>query len=316
MFDNYRRIFAKARFGWRCRAILATPPIRLRPAPVRIVSMVSRYDVTMYLIAIKSLYRYLPGGSIVVIDDGTLRKADRALLHQHLGPIPIVGLAALDSGACPSGGCWERLLHILDLSADSYVIQLDSDTLVTAPVPEIVAAIRDNVAFTLGSGPEFHIVDLDAAAAAVVSYNPEYTQIAAELALPRLPAAFGRRYVRGSAGFAGFARGGATRANAEAFSVAMQALLQRRWTEWGTEQVASNYLVSNSPGGQVLPWPKYCCFRPDADYAAASMLHFIGSWRFQRGVYADRARRVIDELGRPDAASGGAPVVMRQTIGT
>ncbi|WP_135467506.1 hypothetical protein [Crenalkalicoccus roseus] len=296
MFQTLLRKTRKLRFGWLCRGILDTPPIRPRPAPLRIVSMVRSQDRMMYLVAIKSFYRHLPGGEIVIIDDGTLTERDRELLRHHLGGPSFVRLESIRTDPCPRGGCWERLLHILDLSHDSYVIQMDSDTLTTGPVPEVVAAVRDNRAFTLNSGPGQPIVDLEAAAAAVADHPSDHMQILAERALPRLPAAMGRRYVRGSAGFAGFARGGATRETAEAFSAAMQAMLGARWEEWGSEQVTSNYLVCNSPGGMALPWPKYCCFYPGVAPDQATMLHFIGSWRFNDGVYVRKARQVIAEL--------------------
>jgi hypothetical protein len=109
----------------------------------------------------------------------------------------------------------------------------------------------------------------------------------------------GRRYVRGSAGFAGFARGGASRQDAEAFSAAMEASIGSRWNEWGTEQVASNYLVSNSPNGMALSWPKYACHFPDVEAKAATMMHFVGSWRWDHGTYSRWAKQVIGELMRP-----------------
>ena len=297
MFHNLiQHRLNKLRFGWHCRSILDTPPIRIRPAPIRIVSMVRSRDRMMYLVAIKSFYRHLPGGEIVIMDDGTLTGQDRNLLRHHLGEPRFIRVDSIVTAPCPTGGCWERLLHILDLSRDSYVIQMDSDMLATGPVPEVVAAIQENRAFTLNSAPNQPILDLEAAAAAVAQHSADHVQILAERALPRLPSGMGRRYVRGSAGFAGFARGGADRATAEAFSAAMEAALGRRWAEWGSEQVASNYLVCNSPGGMVLPWPKYCCFLPGVDPDRAAMLHFIGSWRFNDGVYMRKARQVIAEL--------------------
>jgi hypothetical protein len=298
MLINLRRQAATTWFDWRCRAILRTPPIRPRPAPVAIVSMVRTEHLRMYLLAIKSFYRYLPGGAVIVLDDGSLTAADKALLRAHVGGLTITDLASLPTAPCPRGGCWERLLHILDLSADRYVVQLDSDVLAFGAIPDVLAAIAGNVAFTLNSGEGMGIETVEQAAARVAGYGSEHLQPWVERHLPALPPeAGGRLYVRGSAGFAGFARGGCTRQDAEAFSTAMQRMLGPRWAEWGSEQIASNYLVANAPGGQVLPWPTYACFDEALDPAQSSLLHFVGSWRFSRGVYADRARRVIGELG-------------------
>jgi hypothetical protein len=262
----------------------------------------------MYLVAIKSFYRQLPGGAITIIDDGSLTARQRDTLRRHLGVPEIIRIDSIPAGRCPRGGCWERLLHILDRSAETYVVQLDADTLTSRPLPEVVSAINENRSFTLKGGGSAEIVDLDTAARQVAQRDPRYMQIRAEQALPRLAAGLGRFYVRGSAGFAGFARGGAGREQAEAFSDAMQAMLGDSWTEWGSEQITSNFLVANAPGGQALPWPEYCCFMPGVEADAASFLHFIGSSRFDDGVYVRKSRKVVAELldEAPDRPAQGA----------
>jgi hypothetical protein len=287
---------ARVRFARQCRAILRTPPICRRDGAATFVSMLGTRDVRMYLLAIKSLYQHLPASAIVVVDDGTLTPVDRELLRAHLGHIEFVAASAVPLGGCPRGGTWERLLHILDRSVDSYVIQVDADVLALGPVPDVEKAVAANAAFTLSSGGEFDIVDLDEAAAYAAQYDPRHLQFHAEQVLPRLPPGLGRRYTRGSSGFAGFARGGASRATAEAFSAAMQAVMGDRWKEWGTEQVSSNYLIANSPGARVLPWSRYRCFYGEGLPADTRIAHFIGSWRYDHGVYAACARAVIAEL--------------------
>jgi hypothetical protein len=258
--------------------------------------MVQSAHTLMYLLAIKSFLRHVPAAAVTVLDDGSLTPADHELLRAHVGGLSIVPIAGVDTGPCPRGGCWERLLHILDLSASRYVVQLDSDVLTPAPVPEVVEAIAANRSFTLGSAAEFGIMTTAEAALAIAGRDPAETQFAAEFALPRIPPEIGRFYVRGSAGFAGFAKGASSRATAEAFSAAMTEQMGRRWEEWGTEQVASNFLVASSPGGLVLPWPKYCCFYDNEDIAESALLHFIGTWRFRGGVYARLGQRVAAEL--------------------
>ena len=62
----------------------------------------------------------------------------------------------------------------------------------------------------------------------------------------RFPAAATLRYIRGSSGFAGFAKEGFSRSGLEEFSTAMGAILGKRWSEWGSEQIASNFVVANS----------------------------------------------------------------------
>lgn len=294
MLFSLRRKLVRARFDHQCRGIFRTPPLRVVGAPLTLVSMVSHADVRMYLVAMKSLYRRLGRGRIVAIDDGSLTPEDRAVIAEHLGDPRIVPLASLDTGLCPHGGTWERLLLILDLSAEDYVIQMDSDTIATGALAEVVDSIDTNRAFTLGTRMGQRFVSFREATAAVASVPGGHVQIESERSLARLEGAGTRRYVRGSSGFAGFARGGFDRARVEAFSQEMTAELGSRWTEWGTEQVTSNYVVANSPEAMVLPYPKYACFDLNMDPTESVFLHFIGTNRFDRGVYASFANRIME----------------------
>ncbi|HZH45909.1 MAG TPA: hypothetical protein VEY31_04670 [Roseococcus sp.] len=252
----------------------------------------------MYLLAIKSFYRFLPGGEIIIIDDGTLKTRHRAAFVKHLGAPRFLRVDEVVTDPCPKGGTWERLLQILELRQDNYVIQLDSDMLAIEPLPEVVAAIAANRAFTLNTGSEFRIDSVEAAAAIVEADGSAHIQTLAERMLPRLPPGMGRLYVRGSSGFAGFARGHSGRKDAVAFSAAMQDILGLRWNDWGSEQVTSNYLVANSPGSIALPWPKYACNFHGVDPDEVSMMHFVGTWRWRGGIYMRMARRVIRELNQ------------------
>ncbi len=292
-FYRLRRQLARARFEHQCRAVRATPPIVPVAAPLTLLSMVSHADVVMYLIAVKSLYRRLGRGKIVIVDDGSLTEADRDLLGEHLGHPTIVALSSVDTGSCPKGGTWERLILILDLTAEDYVIQVDSDTLATGMVDEVATCIEDNRAFTLGTRMGQRFVTLREAAARISDVAGEHVQLAAERAMAHLDGCDRRRYVRGSSGFAGFARGGFRSADLEVFSGEMSGLIGERWNRWGSEQVASNYVVANSPGSQVLPYPKYACFDLAMEPAGSAFLHFIGTNRFDRGVYATLANRVM-----------------------
>jgi hypothetical protein len=70
----------------------------------------------------------------------------------------------------------------------------------------------------------------------------------------------------------------------------------KKWSEWGSEQVTSNFIVANSEKGQVLPFPEYCFHTPGTDIESATFVHFIGSYRFHGGHYARLAREVIAQL--------------------
>ncbi len=71
-------------------------------------------------------------------------------------------------------------------------------------------------------------------------------------------------------------------------------MLGDKWGQWGSEQVASNFAVANTAGAMVLPYPKYANFDLDMDPQAACFLHFVGTNRFDRGVYAGETRAFIE----------------------
>ena len=107
----------------------------------------------------------------------------------------------------------------------------------------------------------------------------------------------GLHYVRGSSGFAGFSRGGFTRAAITRFHQKMEELVGvKRWREWGTEQCGSNFAIANSPGAFVLPYPEYASFTPHVARQEAKFFHFIGANRFRDNYYAARGQELIGKL--------------------
>jgi hypothetical protein len=105
------------------------------------------------------------------------------------------------------------------------------------------------------------------------------------------------KYVRGCGGFAGFAMGDNFRSRIQEFSTSMGAMLgEAKWREWGSQQVASNYIIANRPGSLVLPFPKYASFAPELDVHESSFIHFIGSHRFEGNVYVRVGKEVIKQL--------------------
>lgn len=268
----------------RIAGIEATPPLALRPAPLCFVSQLRHRDVRMYLVAIKSVYRRIGEGAIVILDDGSLSAADRRLLKHHLSAVRFLPIDAVETGRCPQGGTWERLLTIADLCRGSYVIQVDADLLALSPLDEVVAAYRRNVAFTLAGGRDSRLCTTAEASAFVSAHTGTHVQIVAERALASLPGA-DLRYVRGCSGFAGFPRGGVTREQIEAFSVEMESRLGAKWREWGSEQVASNFVVANCPDAVLLPWPRYLSHTPAMTHQSCALIHFYGSHRYAGGHY-------------------------------
>jgi hypothetical protein len=255
--------------------------------------MVCHNDLTMYLVAVKSFYRRVGEGEIVILNDGSLTPEDCGVLSEHLGSPTFLQLSNVDTGGFPKGGCWERILSILDLLGEFYVVQLDSDTLTQKDVPEVVACIHSNTSFTLGTRQGKEIIGLQEAAERARTFRGAHVQDESERNFAKLPDAAHKRYVRGSAGFAGFAKGAQSRGTAADFSQRMTELIGKKWNEWGSEQVASSYLVANSPQAAVLPHPKYMCFDPARSFEEPAFLHFLGSNRYDKGVYTRRSRSVI-----------------------
>lgn len=285
--------------------VLATPPIRPIDDGVVLLSMVGSAVVLPALVAIKSLHAQLGRGGVALLDDGSLTQADRATFAHHLGNPAITHIRDVDLGAAPPGGTWERLLHLLDLRRDHYVIQVDSDTVTLGALPEVEQAIDAGRDFTLRGEAEAALVEVEALRDRYRGSDPRrpglHVQDAAEEAMGQVAIASGtlRRYARGCSGFAGFAPGGLGRELAEAFSLEMDRLIGReRWSRWGSEQVTSNLVVANGSDPLLLPYERYCNFEDRPLAADMRFVHFIGTCRFHGSAYRDATRASIAALGR------------------
>ncbi|KMS63457.1 hypothetical protein V475_02880 [Sphingobium baderi LL03] len=307
MWSQVRWRIKRRIYSYRCEAIFSTPPIRARNDGVIIFSMIGTSVMTSYLIAAKSLHHHLKRGRMVIMDDGTLTELDRSLLRRHLDDPHILSLKDVDVGSCPQGGTWERLLTILDIAADDYVIQLDSDTVTVGPVPHVEEAINANRCFTLlGAETQVRTV-MEVIEFTKYSFpggQPSkedfegHIQGATESILTRLAiTGLDRpRYVRGCSGFAGFARG-SNRHLAAAFSQSASAILgAERWKEWGTEQITSNFVIANSENALVLPPSLYENYWGSSPSRDIRFLHFIGTHRWHAWEYQRRSLAVIRTL--------------------
>ncbi|KQM26733.1 MULTISPECIES: hypothetical protein [unclassified Sphingomonas] len=292
------------------RRVLRTPPIAQGDDGVILFSMIGTAVLLPYLVAVKSLRQQLGRGRVVILDDGTLTAADHAVLAHHLNAPRIIAIGDVDTGPCPRGGTWERLLTILDLRADAYVIQVDSDTVTLGNLAEVRAAIDAGRDFTLRGEAGSEIRAAAELAADRIGVDPRspglHVQDAAEAAIGWLaiPGHDRLRYVRGCSGFAGFAPGGPGRALAEKFSQAMDGAIGRAsWSRWGSEQVTSNFVVANGRDPLLLPYDRYWNFWNAALFGRArfagdaAFVHFIGTYRFHGDAYLAATRTAIDRLG-------------------
>ena len=266
-------------------------------APLTIVSMVGDAEVPMYVLTMKAFYRRIGRGRIVAIIASTMPEAERATLRRHFPGIALQPIEEIDTGPCQRGGCWERLLYILSRAETGYVVQVDSDVLATAEdLDEIDACIRTGTPFTLVDGAR-EIRTMREVAEAAKRMETDYIGVVVERLFEHYPDCDRLHYVRGSAALAGFAPGGTPRGAVETFHQRMEELVGPvRWREWGTEQCASNFAVANSPGATLLPFPRYTSFFPNGPREGVKLFHFMGSFRFDEGVFAALAKREVASL--------------------
>jgi hypothetical protein len=302
MFFRARRALGRAWFDFSCRALLRTPPVLCNDENLTRVSMLCHGEVVMYLLAVKSFCRQLARvPKVVILDDGTLTPPDRAKLHFHIPRCRIVHISEVASDRCPRGSCWERLLLISDLVEESYVVQLDSDTVTAYSIAEVEQCIARNQCFTLmGDRSHPEIESMTSACLRSKTNLDPMVQAVCERSFDQLPESDSLKYVRGNAGFTGFAKGSISRKNVVWFSDLMRRIAKEKWDQWGSEQVTSNLLVANSTDPHLLQFPKYLSYwaHPDVAYADAAFIHFIGPHRFSNGFYVASARKVIADLSR------------------
>ncbi len=304
IMQKFDRIARKAREQFhkrQCRALLTTPAIVPRDDGLILFSMIGTAVVLPYLLAIKSLHHQLQSGRVILLDDGTLSASDKALLADQLGRPEIIPIASVDTGVCPKGGTWERLLTIQRLRATHYVIQLDSDTVTLGPVDDVATAIAANRSFTLSGGEAEAPLGFLPLPEFLKAFYPDgpadgHIQSFFESRIMRLPRAATRRYARGCSGFAGFAKGPDRIDAMIEFSQSAQAFCGPRWSEWGTEQITSNYLIANEDGARLLPYHHYSNYWNEPWGADMRFVHFVGAWRHANDSYAQATAQVIHAL--------------------
>jgi len=300
-FQYARMKLEKRVFNFKCRGVLQTPPVKCAEnSPVVILSQLYHPDVTMFLLAAKSFARFVPPHRFVIVDDG-LTEADRAKLSSHLAKVSYVSTAELRTRGytVPVGGTWERLMGISEINEANYVIQLDADTLTIRRPIEVIAAIEQGRSFALGTPSGAEITPAAHIAEKAATFKSHHVQARAEAVMNKITVVTQPRYVRGCSGFSGFRPGSLSPAMIQAFSKQMTTLLgDAKWSEWGSEQVSSNFFIANTPEAIVLPVDVYPFWSPDrsATNEELKLIHFFGTFRFHGGAYARLGKQVIKEL--------------------
>lgn len=297
MFYSLRRQLNYTWFNYANRAALTTPPLRLAEKGPTVITQLCHADIVMYLIAIKTFGAHVRPSAVYILDDGSLNSRDHELVKSHVEGLNILFWKDFQNSACPARGCWERLLSIAELNKQNYVVQLDSDTITLGDIREIRASIAENRSFVIGT---LDNQDFDYMPAAVTVgqqrlQRSNHIQNLAEANFNKVAGYATMKYVRGCAGFTGFARNSVSGEFIKSLSAQMYQAIGNRWNEWGTEQVTSNIVVSNSPGATVLPHPKYCNCNSIVD-GLTEFVHFIGTCRFKKGRYSQYMDTAISKL--------------------
>ena len=277
------------------RGILSTPPLPIQEAPLCILSCVSHLDLMMYLVSIKSFYRFMGRGEIVILNDGTLTPADKDLLHHHVSPREIVNLDDVPFDGT-KGVRWGIILKVADLIEDNYVVQLDSDTITSRSISEVTDSVENGRAFPAGTKDGLSIVPMREMCEEMKSSVSHHVQVVAEQNLDRLPSYQTGHYVRGDSGLVGFPRGSFQRSDVEFFLESMTDAIGDKFLERGSYLVCSNTMVANSPHAWVLPIEKYVAYRPETRIDNAAWVHYFGKHRFTDPTYVKDATATVQEL--------------------
>ena len=298
MLYNIKDRLNRAYYTLACGQIRKTDPLVLdSTSNLAVLSQIQHKDVLMYLLALKSFASRLMPGAVYVLNDGSLTDADVDLLKRHVPSMTFLDIGGFRSSVCPSGGCWERLLAIAELISHHYIIQLDADTLATGPLDEVRRHVEQETSFVIGTWDKQEFEPMEERCGEAKKQNPHqdsHVQIVSEANFDKLGNYANLKYVRGCAGFSGFARGSFSKGFVEGFSQDMERVIGRKWHTWGSEQVMSNIVVANSPKSEVLPHPKYCSCQKLAPETV--FIHFVGNCRFNNGTYARLGRREIRHL--------------------
>ena len=247
-------------FDHAIKGILDTPRLWVRDAPWTFVTMVTKpkHDVPMYLLALANPFigPLAKGESRGYHSIAKIPEAAKEQLREHINGIEFAMVEDIQTGECQRGGTWERVLYIADRAEKEYVIQMDYDILTVADrLDEVIYCCENNIPFAISDGFFDLQPMLDAARVAVCHAQRISTGCHGTSFSGSIQAQDKLQYVRGSSGnFAGFCKGGPTRADLTKFHKELEKLVgESRFREWGTEQCASNFAIANS-----LPTPLSC----------------------------------------------------------
>ena len=258
-----------------------------------ILSMLCKRDFFQYLVSIYSFHQFLKPEKIVIVNDGSLEPQHLALLKEKVPGIEILNGSDFYDDKLPSYTSWQRLQAIESYISRFYVIQLDADIFSRHDLDEVLSAYKNNLSFILGTR-ESQLITVQETTERSTKRNSKSTHVQhlAELNMHRLEALGLNHYVRGCAGFSGFAQGSFDKLTLIKISAAMFDSIGDKWREWGSEQVCTNILIANQYNAIILPLEYYDSVERYSE--ELKLIHFIGPLRFKKFIYNKLATRYIN----------------------
>jgi hypothetical protein len=304
MFDNaslkhYKSKVLHKYFDWDVRQALKLGTLD-RKSNIKlglcVLSMLCKRDFYQYIISIYSFTQLLNPEKIVVVNDGSLNEEHLRILTTMIPDITILNGTDYIDERVPTYTSWRRMLALESFIENYYVIQLDADLISRYNLEEIENAYLENRSFILGTDSKERITIEEAQknAKARNTTNNKHVQQLAEENLDSLRAINYQYYVRGCAGFAGYAKGSFSIDTLIDISNCMFSSIGDTWRNWGSEQTAANILIANQLTSIVLPLDTYGSV---ARYTKdLKVIHFLGSWRFDGFLYNKLSKFFIKNL--------------------
>lgn len=309
MFYRLRNYLHYAHFRRCTRGIHGTPPTPCRPdAACEVHTMLSRHDLSLYLLAAKSFLRFHPDVAVVIHDDGSLDRAALDTVQRHVPGCRIVHAAEADRRAEQAllpypflarwrnvDCCWRRLIDTeLGSRTDKRII-MDSDVLTLRPLEEVMAWINEEEKpFLMGQPSAKPFVFTEQTVPNTTHVQNKFRAHLAKIASALdLPADFEDGT---TAGFYG--------CGPDHLALPMVERLLKTTVElklpmhqWGADQCTVIYLLS-ATGVLRLSSERYFNFCPEVKdrLSTAAFVHFYGTNRFYDKRYPQLASRVVSEL--------------------
>ena len=272
--------------------------------------MLGHADLLMYLTAIKSFLRFRPRAGVAAHSDGSLSARDEDLLRAHVPGIRIVAAREADDRAARDlnpflaewrvrDASWRRVIDTELWCETPRRMIIDSDIL-TVRRPDAVLEWIAGEGMNAGRPLMFGAVDPKPAGPIPEGTGKRHIQdvfrerLAHVAAAANLPPEF---YQGGTSGYYGCTR--------EISLEEIERLIHAGLTagvpmaEWGGEQCLVVFRLSTADPIR-LDIRKYFNFGPETldRLSEAAVIHFFGTYRFDRGIYPRLAREVVRDLKR------------------